>query len=233
MSSSLLHHSLGDYFETDSALVFFGNKNSDRASLEAAFPAFTFIAIKQTHSDIVVKTPYSGEAPEADAHFTHERQIALCIRTADCTPVMIYDPVSKIAGAIHAGWRGIENEIIRKTCRRMLDAGADLTRSFAWIGPHIGDASFEVGLDVAEKLETRFRAVKEHSSVPTALLPHLDSAKARVNLLEIARAQLSSFGLNGPRVIEHAIDTFTSNSHESFRRDREKSGRQTSFIVMK
>lgn len=233
MNAQPFPHALGDFFEDMDVVVFFGNRHSTRDALETAFPQYRFIAVKQTHSDIVVASPYMGEPPEADAHFSRENGVALCIRTADCIPVLIFEPRSRTIAAIHAGWRGVENEIILKTCDRLSADGLDLSGAYAWIGPHIGSQSFEVGKDVALQLEQRFQRVAGHSDIATSLLPHENSEKARVNLTAIARAQLLSRGFARLNIQEFAIDTVTSIAHESHRRDREKAGRQTSFIALK
>lgn len=233
MKTNPSSHQLGLYFETSDVIAFFGNRLSSREALESAFPQYRFIALKQTHSDRTIASPFTGEAPDADAHFTREPRAALCIRTADCIPVLLFEPHSRTIAAVHAGWRGIENEIILKTCARLKSEGMTLTDAYAWIGPHIGPESFEVGQDVATQLEQRFQNVSGFSDRSTSLLPHSKPEKARVDLLSIARAQLLSVGLSQARVRELCIDTVTSNEHESFRRDRDKSGRQISFIVLK
>ncbi|MES2965965.1 MAG: polyphenol oxidase family protein [Bdellovibrionota bacterium] len=226
-------HPLGVAFEDSNVTAFFGDRRSTPDALSLAFPDFTFIGLKQTHSDIVIASPYEGAQPEGDAHFTKAHRVALTIRTADCVPVLIHDPDSGFIAAIHAGWRGVENEIVRKTGARLQENGTDLKRARAWIGPHIGLESFEVGDDVASKLEARLDAVRGHSDVATAIHPHDASGKKKVDLLSIVRAQLRSIGIESERTTEHAIDTFTSPHHESFRRDRERATRQISFIAFK
>lgn len=226
-------HDLGSAFEDSLITAFFGDRRSTPEALAMAFPDFQFVGLKQTHSDIVIRTPYEGEPPEGDAHYTKEKKIALVIRTADCVPVLIHDADSGFIAAIHAGWRGVENEIIRHAGRRLHAHGTDLKRARAWIGPHIGVDSFEVGEDVAAKLEARLDAVRAHTDIATVVHPHHEAGKKRVDLLAIVRAQLGSIGIERERRIEHVIDTRMSPDHESFRRDREKATRQISFIALK
>ena len=232
-------HPLGVVYENSDITVFFGNRESTRENVESAFPDYAMNILKQTHSDQIVLTPSApvfGElAVEADAHVTRSRGQALCIRTADCMPVMIHDPTTGWAAGIHAGWRGIENEIIRKTCARLKVEGASLSSARAWIGPHIGSASFEVGLDVAARLESRFDAVRGYSTDATSLVNEKApvEGKARIDLLTIARAQLAASGIERERVLVLPVDTYISLDHESFRRDRDRAGRQISFIALK
>jgi hypothetical protein len=226
-------HPLGHVFETDRVLVFFGDRRSTHEAVLDEFAPLRAQTLRQVHSNIVIASPHAEPGPEADAHFTRDEGLAICIRTADCTPVMIHDPESGLIASIHAGWRGVENEIVLKTCERLKTEGATLRAARAWIGPHIRTSSFEVGADVAASLERTFSRVATHSPEPTSLRPHDDPAKARVDLLTIVRAQLCSMGISAERTHEHTIDTFTSPAHESHRRDRERAGRQISFIALK
>lgn len=226
-------HALGHVYEDSELTIFFGDSRSGKQPLGLDFPDYRMMIMKQVHSDIVVRSPFGEPAPEADAQFTTEKKVALCVRTADCMPVLLYDKDSGIIAGIHAGWRGIENEIILKTAFTMKGAGATFRSARAWIGPHIMTESFEVGKDVAARLESRFEAVRGYSHEATSLRPHEDPAKSRVDLLTIARAQLGSIGVESDRLVELAIDTFTSEAHESFRRGKDKSSRQYSFIALK
>jgi polyphenol oxidase len=232
MNHLFQEHPLGHVYEDAEITVFFGDKRSSEAAIAQAFPDFELMILNQTHSDLIVPAPFSSK-PEADAHFTRRARTALCIRTADCTPVMIFDPSTRMVGAAHAGWRGVENEIVRKLCARLVREGANLGHARAWIGPHIASASFEVGQDVGARLQARFEAVRGYSPEATALLPHQDPSKVRVNLLAIVRAQLNAAEIEQESVLELPIDTLTSVAHESFRRDGATAGRQISFIALK
>ncbi len=225
-------HPLGHVLEALDVTVFFGNRRSKIEELETLFPDYRFAQLNQSHSDIVQHARDTLHR-EGDAHITREPKLALCIKTADCIPVMIHDSESGWAAAIHAGWRGIENEIIVKTCAILRGMGPSLKKARAWIGPHIRVESFEVGRDVAERLAHRFEAVRGFSRLESVLQPPPDPSKAYVNLSEIARAQLASMGIGPERVIELAIDTARSEDHCSYRREKETAGRQISFIAIK
>jgi YfiH family protein len=227
-------HKLGNVFEDASVTAFFGHRGADRDALLEAFPDYAISSLKQTHSDIAVSATTvirSGDPVEADAQYTDEKRIALCIRTADCVPVLIHDIQSGTIAAIHAGWRGVANGIIVKTGRTLAEKGAKLSSARAWIGPHIGVESFEVGDDVAAQLESAVDAVRGYSSESSSIVSGYD--KKHVDLMRIVRAQLSSLGIDRARVMECNVNTVTSDRHESFRRDREKGGRQWSFIALK
>ncbi len=86
----------------------------------------------------------SQDKIEADGLVTDCPDIALCIRTADCAPVLLEDRVNGIVGAAHAGWRGAIKGIVENVVNLMLEKGADLNNIAAAVGPCIGQKSYEV-----------------------------------------------------------------------------------------
>ena len=116
---------------------------------------------RQTHTDIVrvVDKTNAGEGlfrevePECDALVTNVPGLALCVFTADCTPILLHDPVTGAVGAAHAGWRGTVAGIAAKTVEAMVrEYGAKPGDIRAAIGPNIGGCCFETGTDVPEAL---------------------------------------------------------------------------------
>lgn len=228
---------LGDVIDTPSVKVFFGNKHSTFDKLRDEFPDLEFLRVKQTHSDKVVeatayKDQLAGNFVEADAHYTQSRNKALLISTADCLPVMVHVPNSPLVMGIHAGWRGIESNIIGKSLMHLKDRGHDISDAQVWIGPHIGFGSFEVGLDVAERLR------KTYKDLPNVVYgefeqPQPDPTKKRFNLFLIATLQLITAGIHEQNVHSLLINTVKSTEHESYRRDGAKATRNFSFIALK
>ena len=85
-----------------------------------------------------------------DAMITNLPGVAIGVRTADCIPVLLYDPVRKAAAAIHSGWRGTVFKIIGKTVSKMQSAYASQPSDIlAFIGPGICVDCFQVGEEVA------------------------------------------------------------------------------------
>lgn len=80
----------------------------------------------------------------ADGIVTDKPQIALCIRTADCAPILLADYEHGVIGAAHAGWRGAISGVIQNTIKLMLQKGAILSNISAAVGPCIGQTSYEV-----------------------------------------------------------------------------------------
>ena len=116
---------------------------------------------KQTHTDIVRIADetlwgaglYKGELDPCDALITNTPGTALVIFTADCTPVLLYDPVTGAVGAAHAGWRGTAANIVGKTVSAMVEHFGCLPQNIrAAIGPNIGACCFETDRDVPDAI---------------------------------------------------------------------------------
>lgn len=119
----------------------------------------------QTHTDTVLRVGVaeqgSGligpELPECDGLVTNEPGTALVIFTADCTPILLHDPVTGAVGAAHAGWRGTAAAIAAKTVAAMeREFGSRPEDIRAAIGPNIGQCCFQTDADVPEAMLAAF-----------------------------------------------------------------------------
>lgn len=158
----------------------------------------------------------------ADAMVTDRRGIALTLRFADCVPVLFHDPARQVIGIAHAGWLGIECGVLPATVHAMTAAYACKPRDIrACIGPSIGPDKFEVGDDVAARIQS---AVRE----PVILA---GNGKPRVDLWKAARSQLHEAGI---AEIEVAGLCTASNTHEWFshRAEKGKTGRFGALIEL-
>jgi hypothetical protein len=196
------------------ALFFFGTKHCDKEMLSKLYPHLTFCFLKQVHgTDVLRANPL--ESPTADGHFTRERGHAAVIQTADCMPVLFSSPRQVMA--IHAGWRGLASQILKSAAR---------VGSFnvAALGPHIRGESFEVGIDVANQLKL--------STPVQVIMPHPQPDKRKVDLAKIAEAQIRSYFYREIQIESVDDDTFTSDLFFSYRRGKEKSQFQYSFVAL-
>lgn len=221
---------LGYELKTPELTIFFGGVRSQTDLLREVYPAFKFIRLKQIHSDAIVESnqiELDGQVI-ADAHFTKAAHTALCVITADCVPVFFYDPVSKIVGGAHAGWRGVASRILPKMIKRMVEAGANLRSLEVVIGPHIQKSSFEVGFDVRDQILCSLGPL--NSDERAFYSQTISDKKALVDLNQIVKAQLQSEGVELEKVADLHFDTFSNPEFHSHRRDKVKAGRQVSFI---
>ena len=109
----------------------------------------------QVHGDRVAVVTSAGTTREElegyDALVTDVPGVAIGARTADCIPVLMYDPVRRVVAAVHSGWKGTVLKIAAKTLAVMASKyGTRTADILAVIGPGIGPESFQVGPEVAE-----------------------------------------------------------------------------------
>lgn len=210
---------LGFEYETAEYLAFFGKGTTTLEQIQSAYSQFKFVQVKQTHSDKTVEA--SENVVEADAHFTKHKKWALLIKTADCIPAMIYNKDTQEILSIHAGWRGVENQITYKALRDLNSSNSHLD---VIVGPCILQSSFEVDEDVKESLlKSAFSKDKNVS--------FQKGSKYYVDLISILQSQISAITPNFN--LQHLErDTKSDHTFNSFRRDQTKL-RNLSFIVLK
>ena len=118
------------------------------------------VLTRQIHSDIVrvvTRSDCNGcfhrDYPECDALVTNDPGVALTVFTADCTPLLLHDPITGAVGAAHAGWKGTAQNIGSKTVEAMVYSfGCDPANIRAAIGPNVGYCHFETDGDVPEAM---------------------------------------------------------------------------------
>ena len=132
------------------------------------------ILMSQKHTNHVVIIEDGNEAyiPVADALLTSIPAKRLGVKTADCLPILLYNPRVKVAGAIHAGWRGLANEIIPNTIDKLRTFyGASPESTYFSIGPGICKNCYEVGSEVIDRINSvievngAFRQTAQHAGM--------------------------------------------------------------------
>jgi YfiH family protein len=110
----------------------------------------------QVHSAtaFVVDGPWSDPRPNGDGLVTRTPNLVVAALSADCAPVLLADAEARVAGACHAGWKGALGGVIEATIGAMVRQGAAAARIVAAVGPCIGPASYEVGLEFQQRFET-------------------------------------------------------------------------------
>ena len=155
--------------------------------------------------------------------------VAIGVRTADCVPILLYDPVQRVVAAVHSGWKGTVLKISLKTIRLMeRDFGCRPADLRAVIGPAIGPNSFQVGPEVVDKFRnTGFPMTQiwsfrgEGDGSPMSGGHHIDLYTANRWILEES-------GVRDIQVFD--IDTFTDTSFFSARREGTACGRNINAI---
>ncbi len=113
------------------------------------------VSARQIHStEVMVVTPENAglEGVECDGFVSKDRGIALCVKIADCVPILFCDKENGVIGACHAGWRGTAGGIAPITVEKMLSLGAEVENIQVAIGPCIHPCCYEVGRDFYEQI---------------------------------------------------------------------------------
>ncbi len=176
---------------------------------------------QQQHTNNVAVCSRADIFPKSDALVTNTSQLFLSISTADCTPVMLYDPVTKTVAGIHAGWRGTLAGIVKNTVAKMREhcnvTPADV---LAFIGPSAGKCCYEVGEEVALKFSEECRGKKS-------------GAKYLLDLKRANMIQLLENGVQESHIEVHSDCTIRNDLYHSYRRDGKASGRMHAIIGLK
>lgn len=214
---------LGFIKEQDQHLIFFGKNSATLDQLRQAYPDLTFRGVHQKHTDICVPSTAMTSDTIADAHFTFASKVALLVKTADCQPIFAYNKSKNLILAIHAGWRGVENQITSKSLLQ-----CELQQADIFIGPCIQQSSFEVDLDVKEQLEKICKIDPASDEFKNAFIKK--NIKFHIDLTKIVIADIKAAGID-VAISLLPIDTVTDLKFHSYRRDKLNSGRNLSFIA--
>jgi len=191
-----------------------------------------FLSLHQVHSpDVMVATgPWDSEVrPKADAIVTCTEQLAIGITTADCGPVLFVDPIRRVIGAAHAGWKGALTGVLESTLRAMEELGAERGQIIAAIGPMIRQPSYEVGAEFVE----RFLDAEPDNAM--FFLPSPREGHAMFDLAGFIRMRLERAGvlmIDDLRADTYADDRFFFSYRRSVHRNEPDYGRHVHAIAL-
>lgn len=141
---------LNHYFTTQTSYL---EANKEFLSSLIGVRTENFIAPHQIHSaNIAIASIKGGIIPDTDAVIVKDKGVALTLNFADCTPIILFDPILNIAAGVHAGWRGTAAKIAQKTALKMMELGSQPENIIAAIGPCISKCCFEVTSEVVDAL---------------------------------------------------------------------------------
>ncbi|SUD90489.1 polyphenol oxidase family protein [Psychrobacter phenylpyruvicus] len=203
-------------------------EQTDQQKTDSAVEAIYWLS--QIHSNQVIRIEdeyldnLSLTPPAADALVTAQSCQALAIMTADCVPIVIYDPNTQQVAAIHAGWQGLANGVIFEAYKELTNLTSLTPNSVsvnlevkpiqawplqAWIGACISQACYEVSGDVVDKLllGCEKMGMEAEQIRPQIVAAHEDANKAWLDLPKLAQLQLEQLGI--------AVEQPTTLSDES------------------
>lgn len=173
------------------------------------------ITPQQTHSDHVEFVDKRLEYPDTDGLILTNTEDTICLRFADCTPLIFYDTKQKIGAVSHAGWRGTAASIGVKTVRKMKSNPEDI---IAIIGPAISICCYEVSEEVRDEL---LKTVKNTSEI---------YENRNVDLKNINARQLEEIGVKNIDICPYC----TSCNNDLFYSYRKENGtKKRHYAVLK
>ena len=173
------------------------------------------ITPQQTHSDHVEFVDKRLEYPDTDGLILTNTEDTICLRFADCTPLIFYDTKQKIGAVSHAGWRGTAASIGVKTVRKMKSNPEDI---IAIIGPAISICCYEVSEEVRDEL---LKTVKNTSEI---------YENRNVDLKNINARQLEEIGVKNIDICSYC----TSCNNDLFYSYRKENGtKKRHYAVLK
>ncbi len=161
------------------------------------------VLTRQTHTDIVLPVGqeqlgaglFAPELPECDGLVTNTPGVVLAVFTADCTPILLHDPVTGAVGAAHAGWRGTAAAIGAKTVAAMVENyGCKPENIRAAIGPNIAKCCFETDGDVPAAMLEQYGEAARPFIETRGEKYHLDLKG--INALSLQRAGVESIAVS-------------------------------------
>ncbi|MEM1126350.1 MAG: peptidoglycan editing factor PgeF [Bacteroidota bacterium] len=175
----------------------------------------------QVHGAEVCVVEAPGLYPGFDGLVTAVPDVVLTLTAADCASVLLADPVRRVAGACHAGWRGTVAGIVGRTVSQMQDLGADPSGMQAYVSPCISAAHFEVGEEVAAAF------------APAYVVRPAGRPRPYVDLKAALRDQLVEAGVRASHVTVDPRCTYADRTlFFSHRADQGQTGRMMGFVGM-
>lgn len=190
---------LGDHVEDDPANVL---ENRRRVAEAIGVDARRLVIINQVHGRDVVSANQATADSAGDVIVDYGDGFAVAVLVADCLPILLVDEDSPTLAVVHAGWRGLENNVLESALENFEHHDA----VHAFLGPCISGASYQVGPDVAEHFTT----------VPGAVTPDTGD-RSRLDLRCVAVAQLLALHVSESHL---TVASQSTDGGETFFSDR-------------
>ena len=181
---------------------------------------------RQVHSNNIVHVNGNGDVnfyDETDGLIGTKDDV-LVIKSADCLPVIVYDSVNKRIAAVHSGWKGTANSIVKEAIAKMVGLGSSAADLKIYVGPHIQKASFEVMEDVKNVFEMNFSY--------EGIIEKKDETHYLIDLGKVVKLDAISMGAKEENIYVSNVDTVTDERFHSYRRDKKDYGLMYTMVCI-
>ena len=181
---------------------------------------------KQIHSDkikiVTEKQAGSGIIKSSikgvDGLITNQKNLFLCIKTADCVPIFLYDPGKEVIAALHSGRVGTEYNIVGKALKKMKQRfGCKISNIHAELGPAICGKNYQVDKKIFDNFVRK---------------TEVEQTDQNLDLKKVIISNLLEAGISEDNIINHEICTKSNSDYFSYRENK-TTQRQISIIGMK
>ncbi len=205
--------------------------------------------VRQIHSNKIlkateIKLEENNSFSPADGIISDNRQQAVWVASADCTPVLIADINTHRVAAVHAGWRGTAQDIVPETIALMQAEGSRLENLRIALGPAINGTVYQVTKEVAAEVGSSLIKNKEitalekilealEAMIDSPLHPDTEQGKVRLDVRRVNQLQMEQLGIKPEQIAIAPYCTYQQPEYFfSYRRSQEKKV-QWSGIVSK
>lgn len=218
-------------------LNFKGSSNIKEISIEKICKELNldkskFIIAEQDHTkNIAIVNNESENLENIDGLITNKKEFVLASKSADCTSLLMYDPVKNVVASIHSGWRGTIKKIAVETVEKMVETyDSNPSDIICCICPSIRECHFEVDEDVKELFSKTFNyngIIKIGRKVGEKQKYNIDTTKINTQLLKAC-------GLKEENIIDCGLCTVCNNDKfHSYRADKPAYGLNVGIIALK
>lgn len=217
--------------------------NYEKLANALQIPKETIIRPYQTHTNIVksIKVDtildigkgssiFPKELTNVDGLITNEYDITFSLGFADCTPIYLYDPVKKVIGDIHSGWKGTLQRIGQIAIKNMIEEyNSNPKDIICCIGPCIKKCHFEVSKDVKDLFENEFKEMDLNG-----IIENIGDSKYIIDTTKINENMMKQMGLKEENIIDSGICTVCNQDKmHSYRAHKELAGRNTAILGLR
>jgi len=212
----------GDWYWQDSSLKCHLLDRWQHSFLsKAQSPPPEGISAKQVHGNNCIYAPQcQTKVVEADSLWLDQNyQGSIWVCSADCVPILIGEPDRGLIAAVHSGWRGTAQEVLKNTVETLLAQGADPERLLFALGPAISGAMYQVEKEVADRVVANLKT-------PAGILEDDLPGHCRLDLRLVQRQQLIELGIPSANIRIAPYCTYSRpDLFHSYRRSRQQNDR--------
>lgn len=188
----------------------------------------------QTHTDIVEIVNEVKTLENVDGLLSNERGLILLTTSADCISLLFFDPLQKVVGSVHSGWKGTLAGICKNAVKKMQEQYQSKVQDIiCCICPSIRACHFEVDEDVKQLFYDKYQNLEQINEIIRKAQIKEGKQKYTIDTVKINKELLQQMGLREENIIDSNLCTVChSDMFHSYRVDKELSGRNAALILL-